>query len=220
MKRKGKVSNLMAGLLVFIVAVVSVAGVFAYTQYEGAVTQQVVEFEADGEWDTLQAPQEVAGTDLTITKTSITEDADLTAGSGVLVTSYDLNGTDGNSHYLAFGLEVSSNGLSDATIEGALDDLTTSQVVISDAYIVPDEEGKNLDVSDSVYEADVPTEQDEFEFDIGKLGDGEYVVVPVVKAISTSGIASGNDIVEVEFDADTDDDVDAFTADIQNVAAS
>jgi len=220
MKNRKGVATSVWVLVLVVIAMLSIGvGAVASGMFQpkpAAITRP----EADGEWDTLQAPQEVAGSDISVTSTSISDDGDYTAGSGVMTTDYDLNGTDGSDHNLAFGIEVSSNRLEDVEIDGSLDDLTKSQVVIRNAYIVPDEEGVNLDSEDAVYTAEVPTDQDEFDFDVASLPEGEYVLNVELKSITTSAITSGNDIVEIEFDADTDDDVDSFTADIQDVSAS
>lgn len=210
MKRKG-----MSTVAIVVLGLLGVAliGSFAFmaTQLSQAPREEV---EADGEWDEIFTPDEVAGTDLSITETSIEEDGDYNFGS----LAYDIDGTDGSTHTVAYGVEVDGNFLEDAEIFGELhSDVSTSEAVIRDAYIVPHEEGLNLDSSDAKYSAEVETEQDEFEFDISKLDDGEYVLVVELRSIDTvDNIDPGDGLIDYEFDASTDDDVDAFTGNVTN----
>jgi len=201
--------------IMFIVAVLFI-GLFAawLVSVITRVAPPVVPVEYDGEWDKIYDPDEVSGTDLSITDTSITEDATLRVAN----MSYDLNGTDGQTAYLAFGISISSNGFEKMQIDGALESpTTTSELQIRKAYILKDEEGVNLDATDAIYTGTVDTDQDEFEFDIDTpVEDNDYVLCVEVKGITTSGIASGDALLKIDFDATTEEDVDAFTLYIHN----
>jgi len=208
---KGAVSGAVLALAVLVV--VLFGAVFAYSAWL-SVRAPAVAVEYEGEWDKIYAPEEVGGTDLSITETSITDGATLK----VTNVSYDLNGTDGTTTYVAFGVEVDgSNGIKSVDIDGELgDDASTSEVKIRNAYIVEDEEGNTLDISDATYKATVSSDGDEFKFDISVLPEGEYVVVVELKSVATSTLASGDNLLTIDFDGTTDGDVDNFTAEVYN----
>lgn len=218
---KGKISTPVMAIL-FIIGIVLVGGImFAVMQQPepAAVTRA----EADGEWDQIYQP-DATGEDVTVTETDIdTDDKDLTDGSAKIVLDYDINGTAGSDHYLGFGVEVSSNRLENVDITGELDtddysSLSTDHIRISEVYLMEDGDEKTvIDPDTVVARADV-TDSDEFEFNLDELQGGEYNVVPVIKTIDASGIAASDDLIAMEFDASTDDDIDSFSADIVNSA--
>jgi len=198
-------------VLIMLFMVFAFVAVFAWQQQLLAVRVPV---EYEGEWDKIYAPENVGGTDLTITETSITDGATIKAAN----MSYDINGTDGTTYYMAFGIEISgSNGFEKMDIDGELaSGIATTEMQIRKFYVVPDEEGVNLDVSDAIYVGTVSSDQDEFELTVGPVPEGDYVFVVEAKGISTSTIGSGDQLLTIEFDATTDEDVDDFTLYIYN----
>lgn len=212
--KKGEVSPAVWLMAFLLIAIVGIIGIFAWQQMQLALVRPVP-IEYEGEWDKIYAPDEVSGTDLTITETDITDGATLRRVANV---SYDLNGTDGQTAYLAFGVEVSgSNGFEKIDIDGALaSPTTTTELEIRKAYILEDKEGVNLDVADAKWTGTVSTDQDEFDIDVGPVPEGDYVFAVEVKGITTSGIAADDALLKIDFDATTDDDVDDFTLYIHN----
>jgi len=182
-----------------------------------SVTPTVVS-DYDGEFSGSELPQEIGGTDL-VANTTYTESDE--AFTVAYETNTDVNGTDGTLYYLAFGFEVSSGDMEDLEIEGELGStIDTTEMVIRKAYIVEDVEGKNLDSQDQLagFIYDVDTDQDKFTIEGTPLMDGEYVLVVEAKAISTSTIADGEELLSIEFDAESDDSdaVDSGTVTIYN----
>ena len=184
-------------------------GIYMYSMQ----LRPAVPVEYEGEFDKIYDPDYVAGTDLSITETSISD-----GGHYTIPTAFDLNGTDGVTEYLAFGLEITgSNGFEALDIDGGLNSTTsTSELRIKKAYIVPDVEGKTLDQSDALYIGQVNTDQDEFEFDLSAVPKGKYVVCVEVKGISTSTIASKDGLVDIDFDATTEGDISEFSVTLTN----
>lgn len=212
MKNKG-ISPIVA--LLSMLLIVGAIGAFAW-MYTLAIRPPVVPVvEHDGEWSKIYAPDDVAGTDLTITETTITDGGTFRVAN----MSYDLNGTDGQTAYMAFGIKIKgTNGFENMDIDGELGaDASTSEIKIRKAYILLDEEGIDLDPADARYTGTVNTDQDEFEFDINyPVPEDEYVLCVEVKGIATITIDADDEVLKIEFDGKTTEDVDDFTAYVHN----
>lgn len=209
---KGVSTALMA--IVVLVAAMGV-GIFAYYGgfQAGRITKPPAPIEYKGEFDEFFDPEEVSGTDLSITDWDVNETGVVPDGNVVM--AYDLNGTDGQTAYLAYGFEVDGN-LEGLDVEGALvSPTTTSEIELRKAYILKDEEGVNLDVGDATYTFTIEDDE-EFDKDLGAVSKGKYVMVVEAKGITTSGIASGDDLLTIEMDATTDGDNDYLEATIDN----
>lgn len=199
-------------VLLMLIMVFAFVAIFAWQQQQQLAPARVLPVEYKGEWYKVYAPKYVSGTDLTITETSITD-----GGTVTLAMSYNINGTNGATYYMAFGVKVrGKNGFKSVDIDGSLASSMTSKIAIRKAYIVPDEEGKNLDVSDAIYVARITPEQDEFEFRLPTLPEGNYVVVVEAKGISTTTIAHSAQLLSIKFDGVSEGDVTEFTVNINN----
>jgi len=210
---KGALSS-GATLLIVLVFAMMFIGMF-YMVYSGYTVKPVTAYK--GEWYQIYSPKYVAGTDLTIADTTIEE-------NGVYYSanmSTNINETAGQTSYLAFGVRVKgTNGFKSAEIDGDLaSGITTSEIQIRKAYIVPDEEGKVLDISDAVYTGKVDVSGDSFELTASPMPEGKYVVVTEVKGIDPSSISTGADLLKLTFSGDSEGDVTDFTLYIGNVNA-
>ena len=210
----------MASWLIVLISIGAIAaifiGVWAMVRQLAVVPPAVVEYK--GEFSDVDVPENVPGTDLEV-NTTYTESSDDTFNATLQTTS-DVNGTDGLTQYLAFMFEVKGgNGFEALDIEGELNSAcSTSEGVIKNAYILPDEEGLTLSKEDAIYVAEVDTDLDKFDFELGIVPDGNYVLVVEWKGISTSTLGVGDGLVDVDFDADTEGDVDEGTVYIINGA--
>jgi len=73
-----------------------------------------------------------------------------------------LNGTDGDTSYLAFQFEIDSGAVEKLSVDGNLNTAAAAtEIVIKSAYIMNDEEGVLVDDSDeAIYTAEVSTDLD------------------------------------------------------------
>jgi len=204
--KKGMATWLIILIVLGIVTVITVP--IVYMGYLAVTPVPPTAITYDGEFNDVDVPENVPGTDLTAS-TAYAESSDDTFNA-TLATTADVNGTDGQVQYLAFMFEVKGgNGFEGLDIEGELNSAcATTEGVIKNAYILMDEEGNTLDKSDAIYTAEVDTDLDKFDFELGVVPDGNYVLVVEWKGIATSTLASSGGLVDIDFDADTDGDVD------------
>jgi len=193
---------IMVGILAF--AGVAVYGVSSWN----ANALSVISEDYDGEFDNVALPEDVIGTDL-VASVAYAEASDDTFNA-TFTTDVDLNGTDGATSYLAFQFEIDSGAVEKMSIDGNLNTAcATTEAVIKSAYIMMDEEGVLVDDSDeAVYTAEVNTDLDEFEFDIAGMEDGKYVLVVKMRSLATVTLAGSDGLVDIEFDATTNGDID------------
>ena len=210
MKNKG-----IGALAIGIIAVVLVMAVITMGAYFASVTRVPTEVTYKGEFSDVDVPEDVAGTDLQV-ETEYDEDDD--EFNVTFETTATVNSSDGQTTYAAFAFEVEgTNGFEALSIDGELNsDTTTSEMVIKNAYIMRDEEGLTLDKSNALYTADVDTDLDKYSIDTGVLPAGDYILVTELKGIATSTIAAGDGLVDIDFKATTDGDVDKGTVWIEN----
>ena len=202
-----------------VLAVVILLGMVAFASltylfYATIVPQRVAPKEYKGEFDEFYAPEEVAGTDLTITDWSVNETGVVPDAN--VKFAYDLNGTDGQLHYAAFGISLDGD-VEEIDIDAELaSTVSASEIRFHRAYILEDEEGVIMDPSDARWTLTVDPDGDKVEGKIGPVPYGKYVVVFELKSISTSGIAQDEDIFTVEMDATTEGDNDYLQVTIDN----
>jgi len=211
---KGQVAGVWF-VLIFLIVIMLFAGMWMYTQL--VVRPPVVPIEYEGEFDKIYAPEEVTGTDLSVVETDITDGATLRTCCNM---SFDINDTDGQTLYMAFGIEISgTNGFESLDIDGSYGaDITTTapEIEFRRVYILEDEEGIDLEQADARWVGDVAADQDEFEFRLGVVPEGDYVLCIEVKSVSTSTIGSGEELVKIEFDGESENEIDDFTVYIHN----
>jgi hypothetical protein len=207
---KGAISGALAAMLLLVVLIFGM--MFAYVAWVG-IKPAAVTVTYKGEFDKVYAPKYVGGTDLTITETTITKGATIAPANYTT----DLNGTDGQTTYAAYGLKITgSNGLEKLDVDIDLATGLSGKLAIRKAYILKDEEGVTMDASNAVYVGTVETDGSSASIRASAVPEGRYVVVVEVKSISTSTIARGALILTQSFDATTEGDVDSFTLNIYN----
>ena len=206
MNKKGLSTWAVIAIIIGILAVAGVA-VYGIQSYVGTLSV-IPAGDFKGEFNEVQLPEDTIGTDL-VANTSYAEDTTADTFNATFQTDVDLNGTDGDTSYLAFQFEVDGD-MESLDIDGALNSATAvTELVIKSAYIISDEEGVLVDSDSNVlYTAEVNTDLDEFEFKLGNVADGKYVLVVKARSLATSTLASGDGLVDVSFDASTDGDVD------------
>lgn len=216
--KKGLTTGVLILIGVSIVILLALA-VWGGATYLASIRVPTVPLEYDGEFNDVDVPQNVPGTDLVV-GTAYAEDSDDDTFNATLTTTSDVNGTDGQIQYLGFMFEVKSgNGFEALDIDGELNTAcATTEGVIKNAYILMDEEGLTLDKSDAIYTASVDTDLDEFGFELGAIAPGEYILVVEWKGIATVTLAGSDALVDVEFDADTEGDIDEGTVYLVNHA--
>lgn len=205
--KKGEITVLGIIIIISVVVLLGLA-VWGGATYLAAIKPTVI-VEYDGEFSDVDVPKNVPGTDVA-ESVAYAEDTDTNTFNATLATTAGVNGTDGQIQYLAFMFEVKGgNGFEALDIDGELNAAcATTEGVIKNAYILMDEEGLTLDKSDAIYTADVDTDLDKFDFELGVIPTGEYVLVVEWKGIATITLAASDGLVDVEFDADTDGDID------------
>jgi hypothetical protein len=205
MGRESSKLNTVLIVLAFVVIIgVAVWGINSYSTLSTIRTTQ----DFKGEFDNVILPEDVVGTDL-VANTSYAEDTN-DEFNATFETSVDLNGTDGNLFYLAFQFEVDGGDMESLDIDGSLGStIATTELLIKKAYIIADEKGTTVDSTDAnLYTAEVKEDLDGFNFEIENIKDGKYVVVVEVRSMATVTIADAERLLQIEFDAETEGDVD------------
>lgn len=172
----------------------------------------------DGEFDEFGLPEEVTGTGL-IANTSYAEDSEAFT---VAFESYtNINATAGVTYQLGARMEISGN-MENFEADVALGDALVTEFELTKFYVLEDTEGVILDIGDAVYVGTIDSDKDEAELKIASLTSGDYVVVVEGRTLPTvSALTSGESILTIEFDADSDDSdaVDEGTLTIYNYIA-
>jgi len=209
---KGQMSPTVLAVVILLgLLTVSLLG---YLFYLSVRAPAVVPKEYEGEFDKFYAPEEVGGTDLTITEWTVNETGVVPDAN--VKFAYDLNGTDGQIHYAAFAVEIDGD-MEDIDIDADLSStVSASEIKFHRAYILEDKEGVIMDPSDAKWTLSVDPDGDKVEGKIGPVPDGKYVVVFELKAIDTDGIASDENIFTVKMDATTEGDNDYLEVTIDN----
>ena len=208
MKNRKGMSALMTVLIIVGILAVSGISIYGINSWNTNALSVIPSGDYDGEFDNVAVPEDVIGTDL-VASVAYAEAADDTFNA-TFTTDVDLNGTDGDTTYLAFQFEIDSGAVKKLDIDGALNTAAAvTELVIKSAYIIADEEGVLVDDTDNaLYTAEVSTDLDEFEFDIDSVEDGKYVLVVKVRSLATVTLAASQGLVDIEFDATTDGDID------------
>ncbi len=209
--KKNKKGSMAIVVSLILVGLLAVGAILLSTGAINLSTQDVPsDIDFDGEFDDFIIPEDASGTDLEA------EDAYTESNEEFEVnfsTTYDLNGTDGSDTYMAFTFETSGD-MEDFQVDGTLGaDTNVSELRISDVYVLRDEEGVTVSDSSarlSSFVTDLETEQDEFTVEASQLMDGEYVFVVKTKGITTSSISAEDELVDMDFEAESDDS-DAVT---------
>ena len=209
MKNRKGMSALMTVLIIVAILAVSGISIYGINSWNTNALSVIPSGDYDGEFDNVAVPEDVIGTDL-VASVAYAEDSDDDTFNATFTTDVDLNGTDGQTSYLAFQFEIDSGAVEKLSIDGALNSAcAVTEAVIKSAYIIADEEGVLVDDTDNtLYTAEVSTDLDEFEFDIDSVEDGKYVLVVKVRSLATVTLAASQGLVDIEFDATTDGDID------------
>jgi len=195
--------------IAIILGILAFAGVAVYgINTWGTLSLINEDIDYGGEFDNVIVPEDTIGTDLVASVAYAESTTD--TFNATFTTDVDLNGTDGDTHYLAFQFEIDSGAVESLDIDGNLNTAcAVTEAVIKKAYILPDEEGVLVDDTDEVlYTAEVSTDLDEFEFNIDSMEEGKYVMVVVMRSLATVTFAGSDGLVDIEFDATTDGDID------------
>jgi hypothetical protein len=213
MKNKSGLSTSATVLIAFGIITIALLGYFAVNKFSTLSVIPATEY--DGEFADVVLPEDAVGTDLEA-NVSYAEASDDTFNA-TFRTQTDLNGTDGETSYLAFQFELDGD-VEALSIDGTLGaEASVTELVFKKAYILEDREGVIVDADTGVlYTATVNSDLDEFEFDLDSVADGKYVLVVEVKSLATITLASQDNLVDIEFDATTEGDVDAGTVYIIN----
>jgi hypothetical protein len=208
MKNKNGLSTPSAILIALGIIVVAVLGY--YTVNSVTKLSVIPSVEYDGEFADIVLPENAVGTDLEANVSYAESTSD--TFNATFRTQTNLNGTDGETSYLAFQFEIDGD-VEALSIDGTLGaEASVTELVFKKAYILEDKDGVIVDADTGVlYTATVNSDLDEFEFDLDSVADGKYVLVVEVKSLATVTLASQDNIVDVEFDATTSGDVDAGT---------
>lgn len=160
----------------------------------------------DGHIATYQPIQELTGyNDLTVTEQSLNSTG--TVDDGNVVTSFNINNSDGDTLRFAYGFEL------DGAMEDVDFELTNegvdSNLDIKEAYLMADEDDEN-DLSDETaivqeFNAD---DSDEIDETVTSVDDGDYAVVLEVRGTDTSGISTDQDLYTWDVDGQGDADSD------------
>ena len=206
LKDKRGITLAMTVLVAIIVGIVAITGVtLLYTVGPLSIKPVSEIAEADGEFDDVAVPEEVGGTDLVANATySVTSEV----FSVDFTTDVDLNGTDGNTQYLAYNFEIAGGGLEDfdANIELS-STIATTELTLKTAYIMLDEEGLTLDSENALlgFIVDVDTDLDKIDIEADLIEDGEYILMIEAKSLATVTIAGSEELMTIEMDGKSDD---------------
>lgn len=215
--KKG-ITNIMMVVLLLIVALVAAAGVYLWTggaQPAQTYPPTMITEDYDGEFTDYGVPSDVSGTDLR-EETAYAESND--AWTATFNMTQDMNQTasaiNGNTWLLAGTFDINDD-VEELQIDGAIDSSRTTDCETKKVYIVPDEDGNSLYIDDAVITCEVDDDQDDFECEKAPLEGGEYVLVIEMRTVSISGSIDGNTLYTVDFDIDTEGDVDEGTLTIE-----
>lgn len=173
-------------------------------QAEPASVTQTTEF--DGDIATFQPIQELTGyNDLTVTEQNINSSG--TVDDGNVVTSFNINNSDGDTLRLAYGAEF------DGAMEQVDFELTNegvdSNLDIKEAYLAKDSnDEKSLADESAIVQEFNADSSDEIDATVNAVQDGDYAVVLEVRGTDTSGISTDQDLYTWEIDGSGDSDSD------------
>jgi len=204
--------------IISLLIVAMVIGGVLYSQGKTTALSVIPTGGYDGEFDEFGLPEEVTGTGL-IANTSYAEDSEAFT---VAFESYtNINATAGVTYQLGARMEISGN-MENFEADVALGDALVTEFELTKFYVLEDTEGVILDIGDAVYVGTIDSDKDEAELKIASLTSGDYVVVVEGRTLPTvSALTSGESILTIEFDADSDDSdaVDEGTLTIYNYIA-
>ena len=204
--------------IISLLIVAMVIGGVLYSQGKTTALSVIPTGGYDGEFDEFGLPEEVTGTGL-IANTSYAEDSEAFT---VDFESYtNINATAGVTYQLGARMEISGN-MENFEADVALGDALVTEFELTKFYVLEDTEGVILDIGDAVYVGTIDSDKDEAELKIASLTSGDYVVVVEGRTLPTvSALTSGESILTIEFDADSDDSdaVDEGTLTIYNYIA-
>jgi len=204
--------------IISLLIVAMVIGGVLYSQGKTTALSVIPTGGYDGEFDEFGLPDEVTGTGL-IANTSYAEDSEAFT---VAFESYtNINATAGVTYQLGARMEISGN-MENFEADVALGDALVTEFELTKFYVLEDTEGVILDIGDAVYVGTIDSDKDEAELKIASLTSGDYVVVVEGRTLPTvSALTSGESILTIEFDADSDDSdaVDEGTLTIYNYIA-
>lgn len=206
MKDKRAVTPAM--VWVFVIIGVLVAGVVTFTVTNFTVGRvsiiPVAEF--DGEFQDVDLPEEVVGTDLSENATGYSVTSDVF--SRLFLSTTQFNTTNGLTFDYAMNFEISGGGMTDfkADVKHA-STLSTTEAVYKNAYIMLDEKGLTVDSDEAIstFEVDRDDDGDQITIEADEIAKGEYVLVVVLKNLAGSTVLDKERLFTVDFDADSEE---------------
>ncbi len=215
MNKKASTTTNVIWIIVGVIVIVGL-GIFLFTS--GVFTASVIDSaeEFDGEFGDIELPDEAVGTDLVVGTANLVT---LDVFNATFTGNVDVNGTNGIVQAYAFKFEVESNGFDDLDIDGTLGStIATTEAVIRKAYVMLDTEGLTIDSTNALPEfaVDLDNNLNKYSIEAENVLKGDYILVTEIKTIAGVTIASGERMLDITFDADTDGDEDEGTVQINN----
>lgn len=163
----------------------------------------------DGDFETFQPIQELTGyNDLDVTEQALNASGQVDDGN--VVTSFNVNSTNGETLRLAFGLEV-DDSVSDINVEVA----PSSQAIadgmdVRGVEIVRDNDDER-DLGDaSVVSSLSADSDDEVDATVRELTDGDYAVVMEVRSTDVASLTGGEDLYDIALEGSGDEYEDVY----------
>jgi len=188
---------------IWVLVILAILGVFLYfTQYyKPAVVTAPVTYK--GEFDTLFAPEN-PGVLNTFSDISI-------ADKGVYQLNTSVNLLNGNYYLMAFGVKVKGD-MKEVRIDGKT---LNTNIVFDKIYVLPYEKGMVYSEDKAIAVASIEDNGKSATIKVAPLSDGKYIVV--VKIMTKGDITSASGLVQLDFDASTEGDVDQFSVKLAKV---
>lgn len=163
----------------------------------------------DGDFETFQPIQELTGyNDLDVTEQALNATGQVDDGN--VVTSFNVNSTNGETLRFAFGLEV-SDSVSDVDVEVAPSSQTIADGMdVRSVEIVRDNDDER-DLGDaSVVSSLSADSDDEVDATVRELTDGDYAVVMEVRSTDVASLTGGEDLYDISLEGSGDENEDVY----------
>ena len=217
MKDKRAVSTPMKWVIGIIIAIVLIGGGYLLW-IGGAFTASVIDSadeDFDGEFGDIELPDDAVGTDLVVGTANLVT---LDVFNATFTSNINMNATN-NVQIYAFKFEVESNGFEEIDIDGTLGStIATTEAVIRKAYVMLDEEGLTVDSTNALpqFAVDLDNNLNKYSIEAENVLKGDYILVTELKGIAPTTILTGERLLDITFDADTDGDEDEGAVHINN----
>ncbi len=216
MNKKG-LGATWAVAIMLVVVIVAGTGFYMYSQNAATAASIAsryasVAVDYDGEFTDAGAPDEVVGGSIAV-ETAYEEHATANTANITFDTVADLENSSVGAKIIApFMFDINGEGFEDMEIECDFAAATTKdELIITDAYVLKDEDTNTLssDDKESGWDLDLDTDRDAFDMDHDTpVVDGEYILVIELDSIATSGLETDDEILTCTLKGDTSDDLD------------